>query len=257
MIRAQPGDIPPLLFDDDEDEAYSPDAVHNLHEWSIDLDGRQLYLLGDHTYQVGTGSDSLDASTDPGIEYVAANRFIKNMSILQNEDPEAPILIHMNTPGGSWTHGMAIYNAIKYSSCSVTVLNYGEARSMSSLIPLAADYFVMMPDSTRYMFHKGTVSFEGTGTQFETFYEQWIQTRERMLDLYVTAMNREHGCMKDKPDTMKREWLQQQMAAHEDAFLTPEEAVNYGFAHDIFDGVWESLMNFDEPIQTPPGDPIP
>ena len=247
MKNVAPGDKAPLLFDDGE-EAYSPDVVHNLHEWSIDVDGRQLYLLGDHTYQVGAGADSLDASVDPGIEYVTTNRFIKNMSILQQEDEDGPILIHMNTPGGSWTHGMAIYNAIKMSPCSVTVLNYGEARSMSSLIPLAADYFVMMPDSTRYMFHKGTVSFEGTGTQFETFYEQWIQTRDRMLDLYVEAMNREHSQVKDWSDSEKRHWLVGQMQLHEDAFLTAEQAIYYGFAHDVFDGVWESLTNFDEPV---------
>ncbi len=238
---------PDFIFDDTEEDedAYAPDAVHNLHEWSIDVDGRQLYLLGDHTYQVGAGADSHDAQTDPGIEYVTTNRFIKNMSILQQEDEDAPILIHMNTPGGSWTHGMAIYNAIKMSPCPVTVINYGEARSMSSLIPLAADYFVMMPDSTRYMFHKGTVSFEGTGTQFETFYEQWTQSRNRMLELYVEAMSRGHSQVKDWSDSEKWHWLNGQMQLHEDAFLTAEDAVKYGFAHAIFDGDWESLTLYE------------
>jgi ATP-dependent Clp protease protease subunit len=234
--------------EESEDDAYAPDAVHNLHEWSVDIEGRQLYLLGDHTYQVGAGADSHDASVDPGIEYVTTNRFIKNMSILQQEDEDAPILVHLNTPGGSWTHGMAIYNAIKMSPCPITVLNYGEARSMSSLIPLAADYFVMMPESTRYMFHKGTVSFEGTGTQFETFYEQWVQSRNRMLDIYVKAMGREHSVAKGWGEQMKRDWLTNQMQLHEDAFLTAEQAVHYGFAHAIFDGDWESLTLY-EPFQ--------
>ena len=246
MKKLKQGEEAPFLHGEyEEEDAYAPDAVHNLHEWSIDLEGRQLYLLGDHTYQVGAGADSQDATTDPGIEYVTANRFIKNMSILQQEDEDRPILIHMNTPGGDWTHGMAIYNAIKMSPCPITVLNYGEARSMSSLIPLAADYFVMMPYSTRYMFHKGTVTFDGTGTQFETFYEQWIQTRERMLDIYVNAMSRKHSEVREWSRDHKYTWLRDQMALREDAFLTPEETLQFGFADAIFDGDWESLTLYE------------
>lgn len=242
---------PPVLGDDElEDMEYNPEDIYSIHEFGIDIDGCQLSLLGDPIFQIGAGTHDGQDMDEAAIGYVVANRFIKNLQILQNiyggEDKPPPVIIHMNTHGGSWTSGMAIYNAIRHSSLDTVVVNYGESRSMSSIIPLAADMFVMMPHSTRYMFHRGYVSYEGTGTNFHTFYREYVKQEQEMLDIYVHAMSRKHGCMADKPDTIKREWLVNQMNLHEDAYLSPEEAVAYGFAHEIFDGDWDRLR---EPFQ--------
>lgn len=253
MKKIEPGQKPPLLFgyDEENDDQYGPEDIYAMHEFGIDVDGCQLFLLGEPSFQFGVGVQDYQDMDEASIGYVVANRFIKNIQTLQNvygeEEKPPPILIHLNTHGGSWTSGMAIYNAIRHSSMDTVVINYGEARSMSSIIPLAADQFVMMPDSTRYMFHRGMVSYEGTGTNFHTFYREYCKQEKEMLDIYVRAMSRAHGCMADKPDTIKREWLTMQMEKHEDAYLSPEEAVAYGFAHEIFDGDWDRLREpFEE-----------
>lgn len=244
---------PPEFIAEDEDDKnliYCAEDLYNIHEYGIDINSRQLSLLGEPSFQLGVGTHDGQDMDEAAIGYIVANRFIKNLQVLQNaaleEESEQPVIIHMNTCGGSWTSGMAIYNAIKHSSLDTVVLNYGEARSMSSIIPLAADMFVMMPDSTRFMFHRGHVSYEGTGTNFHTFYREFCKTEQEMIDIYVHAMGRKHSCMTNEPETIRREWLTNQMEKHEDAYLSPEESVAYGFAHEIFDGDWARLF---EPFQ--------
>jgi len=239
-----PADKTHLLLASQEDEGhdYDMEAIWALHEYGIDINARNLYLMGEPQFQIGVGTYDEEEMAEATIGFVAANRFIKNLNAFQEIEGEDPVLVHMNTHGGSWTSGMAIYNAIKWSPLDVVALNYGEARSMSSIIPLAADHFVMMPDDTRYMFHMGTVSFEGTGTQFETYYQEWKKSNERMLRIYMEAMGRPHSKVNHWPYDAKRAWLVSQMQKHEDAYLDPEEAVHYGFAHEIFDGDWDRLV---------------
>ena len=74
---------------------------------------------------------------------------------------------------------MAIYQAIEACPNYVTILNYTHARSMSSLIFLAADWRAMLPYST-YMFHEGTWGFEGTVRQARTEFVELQKAHEQM-----------------------------------------------------------------------------
>lgn len=198
-----------------------------LHDYGLDIKSNQIFLMGEETYSYGTG----EVIGEPGVEYTMANRFIRNMHILMRQS-EKPILINMKTCGGDWTEGMAIYNIIKACPNKTIILNYTHARSMSSLILQAADKRVMMPDST-FMFHGGTVGYEGTTKQFLTESEMVKKTNNRMLEIYINSMKK-NGIYKNKPEKYIKSWLNKQMDRKEEVYLTAEEAIKFGFADDIF-----------------------
>ena len=236
-----------LLLEPVEEEAEAEsELVFTAHEYGIDLDAPNLYLFGNDSYIVGVGAD--DSLHEPYIDYTMANRFVRNITRCQELwGEDETILVHMNTPGGCWRQGMVMRNAIYYCPNDVVILNYAEARSMSSIIGLAADSLVMMPHDSRFMFHQGTYSFEGTGTQLETEYREWQKTKTRMEDIYIEAMKRDHGSRKGESRKVLRAWIRAQMKQHEEVYLDPEEAVDLGFAHEVFDGDWERLRaTFEE-----------
>lgn len=212
------------------------ETVEQIHDNGIDLTSNQIYLFGEAAYT------DVHEGDEPGVEYTMANRFIKNLNILMRKSDE-PILIHMKTCGGDWKEGMAIYDAIKACPNKVTILNYTHARSMSSLIFLAADKRVMMPHST-FMFHDGTMAVDGTVKQFYTEYEQTKIAEEQMLQIYIDTMKVQGKLKDEKPEKIKK-WLRDQMDKKEDVYFSAQQAVDYGFADEIFgsSGVydWSSL----------------
>lgn len=215
----------------------SDDPVTQLHDYNIDIPSNQLFLFGEDVY-----GESLEGA-EPGVEYIMANRFIRNLNILMRKS-DKPILIHMKTCGGDWKEGMAIYDAIKSCPNPVIILNYTHARSMSSLIFQAADKRVMMPHST-FMFHDGTMAMEGTVKQFYTEYEQTRHAEDQMMAIYIRSMVAQGKFKDEKPEKI-RKWLRDQMDKKEDVFLNAQQAIDYGFADEIFgaDGVynWDALV---------------
>ena len=224
------------------EDSYTDDSAYTVHEFGLDLSFGHIFLFNSEFYTYGAGAEEADWGGAPGVEYTMANKFIKNLVMLQNQlESNQTIVVHLNTPGGCWTQGMAIYNALKHCPNNTVVLNYAEARSMSSLIALAADYLVMMPEDSRFMFHTGTFHFGGTGTQLETEYREWKISQRRMEDIYIGALQRDHGKWKDEPEDKLRKWIKRAMKQHEEVYLNPVQAYELGFAHAIFDGDWEAL----------------
>lgn len=214
---------------------YNPDDIYNIHTYGIDSKSNNLFLFGESDYIVGVGSED---SMEPGVEYVMTNRFIKNLHILSSISDE-PIVIHMKTCGGIWEEGMAIYDAISQCKNHVTIINYTHARSMSSIILQAADKRIMMPNSI-FMFHGGTFSMEGTVKQAVTEIELLQESQRQMIDIYVeSARNSEK--FKDKKDSYIKKCLKNHMDRKEDVYLSPSQAIEWGFADEIFDGDWEDF----------------
>jgi ATP-dependent protease ClpP protease subunit len=203
------------------------DMLSAVHDFNVDPASSHIYLFGEEDY-IGETEDG----GEPGVEFVMANRFIKNINLCMRVNPDKPILIHMKTCGGDWTEGMAIYNAIKSCPVPVTILNYTHARSMSSLIFLAANKRVMMPDSY-FMFHDGEMSLSGTVKQVESSVDFSKAETIRMLDIYIEAL-KEQGRFKDEPEKKIRKMLRELMDKREDVFLTASDAHRWGFADEIF-----------------------
>jgi len=218
----------------------SEDLIWHLHEYDVDLKSNHIYLFGAETY---AGSDTTGAD-EPGIEYVIANRFIRNLNLCMRVNPEKPVLIQMKSCGGDYSEGMAIHNAIKSCPFPVTILNYTHARSMSSLIFQAANKRVLMPDSY-FLFHDGTLGVDGTIKQVESAVDFNKLATERMLDIYVEVMKR-GGKYAAKSERAIRQWLRYQMDKKEDVYLTAKQAVDLGLADEIFDYNWAKLTEYTE-----------
>lgn len=204
-------------------------VIDYVHEFDIDPEKREIYLFGreDGPYEPMESGEV----EEPGVDFLMANRFIRNLRVLQSVSSD-PILVHLNSCGGCWTQGMAIYQAIEACPNYVTILNYASARSMSSLIFLAADWRAMLPYST-FMFHRGTAVISGTQTQVDTEYEQNKVALGQMLDIYVKHL-RHAETFSERTDKQIRSWLTRQMKQREEVYLTAEQAVEYNFADIVF-----------------------
>jgi len=205
-----------------------------LHELGTNPFARELYLVGEPDVEKDYPID------EPGVEYVMASRFIKNLRQMELESSD-PILIHMKTCGGSWMEGMAIYDVLKVCPCRVTILNYTHARSMSSLILQAADDRVMMPHS-EFMFHHGEYADSGELKTVISGLDWYRRSIDIMCNIYIDAMKTTPGSKWVKKTRKSiRQWLDQQMDRKNDVFLSAVEAVENGFADRVFNGDWTSL----------------
>lgn len=203
------------------------DVINDIHNYGIDVANRQIYLVGEEIYISGTG---VDETAEAGVEFVMANRFMKNLNILTSNSSK-PITIHMKTCGGHWTEGIAIYDMIKRCASNITIINYTHARSMSSLIFLAADKRLMMPHST-FMMHEGIIHTGGTVKQFRTEAIQNEKSMKQMIDIYVDHIFNQ-SYWKGKSKVQISNWLIKQFREKEDVYFNAEEALEMGFATEI------------------------
>ena len=199
------------------------DIIESIHGQNIDLKQREIYLHGQH----GSFDD------DPGVEYRMATTFIKNirhLDYLKNE----PIFVHMHSLGGNWGDGMAIFDAIKICKSHVTILVYGQAESMSSIILQAADKRIMMPNSY-FMCHYGSSSNYGNYLDVQN----WSKFEEKILDtmLEIYTIKAAKGkYFKEKFDTITPEKVKRflkRKLKDGDWYLSSHEAVYYGLADNV------------------------
>ncbi|MCH7604948.1 ATP-dependent Clp protease proteolytic subunit [Patescibacteria group bacterium] len=216
------------------------DPIHILHEYNVDPSNLAVYLVGEEAYIFGTADEWL---SETGVEYVMANRFIRNMQVLMHNGRDGrkykPITVHMKTNGGDWSEGMAIYDTIRTCPNPITILNYTHARSMSGIILQAADRRFMMPHSY-FMFHEGEQQVQGTEKQVRSYMKFSRKDNDVMLSIYADRM-REKGKYNRWSKTKIKDLLQGFMDKKEDVYLTAREAVSWGLADEIFEGNWKKL----------------
>ena len=215
-------------------------AADYIHDYDVDPTKREIYLVSREESATGN-ADAGD--NEPGVDWMLANRFIRNIRMLQSMGSEA-IIIHMKTPGGDWMEGMAIYQAIQACPNHVTIINYAAARSMSSIIFQAADQRLMLPHSW-FMMHEGDTFFGGTEKQSRS----WIEFSDRackpiMFDIYADKMAAAPR-WQDKTKKQIVAWVKREMNNKEEVYFSAIETVEHGLADAIFgsDGEydWESL----------------
>jgi ATP-dependent protease ClpP protease subunit len=199
-------------------------TIEEIHDYNIYLERREIW------YHAWLEHDA----EDPGVEYRSVNQFIKNLRYLDVKY-DNPILIHFNSAGGDWYYGMAAYNAINNCESKVIALLYGPCMSMGSIIPLAADKVVVMPDTTM-MIHHGTTDINELMTWKQG--QSWAahekeKIEARMLEIYGKTCKK--GLKFDgKTEGQIRKAIRDKMDKKEDWFLVGQEIVDYGFAHGVF-----------------------
>lgn len=199
--------------------------VEQVHDRCIDTVNREIYIHG-----IDMNTDSYEGC-EPGVEYMMATKAIKNLHILRKQSKDAPVTIHLHTCGGMYEEGMAIYDTIMAMPYYVTIISYTHARSMSSIILQAGDNRILMPNSY-FLFHLGTLGVDGESRTVHSIVDFVKGQTKTMLDIYIEHV-RYGAKFVGKSDAHIRRVLKKSMEKKGDVFLTPEEAIDWGFADEI------------------------
>jgi ATP-dependent Clp protease protease subunit len=169
---------------------------------------------------------------DTDVNEHTASLIVAQMLFLESEAPERDILFYINSPGGSVTAGLAIYDTMQFIKCDVSTIVLGQACSMGSFLAQAgaAGKRIVLPES-RTMIHRvssGTPATRGSVHVQELQFEDAVRSmeeskrlNERLTQLYVRH-NTAGKTYEELFETMKF-----------DTFLSAEEAVAYGLADQV------------------------
>jgi ATP-dependent Clp protease protease subunit len=169
---------------------------------------------------------------DTDVNEHTASLIVAQMLFLESEAPERDILFYINSPGGSVTAGLAIYDTMQFIKCDVSTIVLGQACSMGSFLAQAgaAGKRIVLPES-RTMIHRvssGTPATRGSVHVQELQFEDAVRSmeeskrlNERLTQLYVRH-NTAGKTYEELFETMKF-----------DTFLSAEEAVVYGLADQV------------------------
>jgi ATP-dependent Clp protease protease subunit len=154
------------------------------------------------------------------VEEQSANLIVAQLVFLEAEDPDAPIRMYVNSPGGSAYAGMAIYDAMQYVKPDVETYCIGIAMSAGALILAggAAGKRYVLPNS-KMMIHQGSGGFRGTPADIQIAAKEILALTQRYAELIAKHANRD-------VDEVMRD-------IDRDRFLEPAEAVAYGLADKV------------------------
>ncbi|KAF8323296.1 hypothetical protein DL93DRAFT_2049628 [Clavulina sp. PMI_390] len=162
-----------------------------------------------------------------GINDSVASLLVAQLLFLEAEESQKPIHLYVNSPGGSVTAGMAIYDTMQYISSPVHTYCIGQACSMGSLILAAGakGHRQALPNSS-IMIHQPSGGASGQASDIAIHAKEILRWRTRLTDIYVKH------CIKDGPQASARF----ETALERDYFMTAEEALEFG----IIDRIVES-----------------
>ncbi len=154
------------------------------------------------------------------IDDTTANLVVAQMLFLEMEDPDADIMLYINSPGGSVTAGMAIYDTMRYLKCEVSTLCVGLAASMGAFLLAggAKGKRKALPNA-EIMIHQPLGGAKGQATDIAIQAEQILRIKRKL--------NEELARNTGKP----LEEIEQNV--ERDYFLTAEEAKAYGLIDEI------------------------
>ena len=158
---------------------------------------------------------------------VSASLIVSQLLFLEAEDPEKVISLYINSPGGSVTAGMAIYDTMNFIKCDVSTICMGMAASMGSfLLSGGAKGKRMALPNAEIMIHQPMGGAQGQATEIQIAAEHILQTKKRLNR--ILSENTGKPLEVIERDTDRDNWL------------TAEEAVEYGLIDAVFDKKRES-----------------
>ena len=158
----------------------------------------------------------LSGAIDDGV----ANTVVAQMLFLEMEDPDKDIMLYINSPGGSISAGMAIYDTMKYLKCEVSTLCIGMAASMAAFLLAAGakGKRKALPNS-EVMIHQPLGGTEGQATDILIHAEHIKRIKQKM--------NEELAKNTGKPlETIQAD-------TERDNFMTAQQALDYGIIDEI------------------------
>ncbi len=147
------------------------------------------------------------------VEDNMANLIVAQMLFLQAEDPEKEISLYINSPGGSVSAGMSIYDTMKFITNPVHTLCLGQACSMGAFLLSAGDERRALPNA-RIMIHQPLGGMQGQATDMGIHYKEMERIKENLTN--ILAQN----CKKPFEDLARD--------CERDYFMSAQEAKDYG-----------------------------
>jgi ATP-dependent Clp protease protease subunit len=151
-----------------------------------------------------------------------ANAVIAQMLFLQMEDPKKDISLYINSPGGSVTDGMAIYDTMNFLQCDIVTYCVGQAASMSTLLLAAGTKGkrYALPNS-RVMMHQPTGGATGQTSDISIAAKEILRWRARMNELISSHT-------KKTPEEISSD-------SDRDFYLTAQDALAYGIVDKVIE----------------------
>jgi ATP-dependent Clp protease protease subunit len=167
------------------------------------------------------------------IDDESANLIIAQMLFLSNEDSKTDINFYINSPGGSVTAGLAVYDTMRFLRCPVATYCIGQAASMGAILLTAGEKgkrFVL--NNSRILLHQPLISgvLEGPATDLDIQAKEIIRVRGRIYD--ILAFHTGKSVEKITADCDRNLWLE------------AKETIEYGLADEI-------LQKAPQPLERP------
>jgi ATP-dependent Clp protease protease subunit len=154
------------------------------------------------------------------VEDHMANLIVAQMLFLEAENPEKDIFLYINSPGGSVTAGMAIYDTMNFIKPNVSTVCIGQAASMGAFLLSAGEKGkrYCLPNS-RVMIHQPLGGFQGQASDFEIHAKEILSIKEKMNRLMAQHTGQDYEKVAQDTDR--------------DNFLSATDAVEYGLIDQV------------------------
>lgn len=151
---------------------------------------------------------------------VSANVIVAQMLFLEAEDPDKDIHLYINSPGGSVTAGMAIYDTMKYIKCDVSTICMGMAASMGAFLLAGGTKGkrLILPNA-EVMIHQPSGGSRGQATEIEIAAKHILKTKDRLNRILAENTGKDIEVV--AADTERDNWM------------SAEEALAYGIVDRI------------------------
>ncbi|MHC9692413.1 ATP-dependent Clp protease proteolytic subunit [Corynebacterium diphtheriae] len=159
-----------------------------------------------------------------------ANKLCAQILLLSAEDPTRDISLYINSPGGSVTAGMAIYDTMKYSPCDIATYGMGLAASMGQFLlsgGTKGKRFAL--PHARIMMHQPSAGVGGTAADIAIQAEQFAQTKREMAELIAEHTGQSFEQITKDSDR--------------DRWFTAQQAKEYGIVDHVIESAQGPLSN--------------
>ena len=153
-----------------------------------------------------------------------ANSLVAQFLFLQFEDPKADVHFYINSPGGSITAGMAIYDTMQFISCDVATYCIGQAASMGAILLTAGAKGKRhaLPNA-RIMIHQPLAGMQGTATELEIHAKEVLRIKRKMNEILQRHTGRDLNELERDTDR--------------DRFMSAAEAQEYGLIDSVVEQI--------------------
>ncbi|MDD5948955.1 MAG: ATP-dependent Clp endopeptidase proteolytic subunit ClpP [Lachnospiraceae bacterium] len=154
------------------------------------------------------------------VDQVSANLVVAQLLFLESEDPSKDINLYINSPGGSVTAGMAIYDTMQYIKCDVSTICMGMAASMGAFLLAGGTKGKRMAlPNAEIMIHQPSGGTQGQATEIQIAAEHILKTKKKLNDILSANTGKPYDVI--AKDTERDNWM------------TAEEALEYGLIDSI------------------------